>query len=172
MNWRLFCGISRLRRGGSRGSEVVWCSLVRGEWTALCPCHELLVSFASDTATTTTTTLHPFNGLFSRTTWYQQGRTSLDLNEARGDGVLGCSGISWTICNQSAPRCRQITTPTPHHSVILLVLMITRGHCNLTFGRALDLLKSNVLAWICCRILCSKILSTTFIACSNNLIPL
>jgi len=28
----------------------------------------------------------------------------------------GCSGISWTICKQSAPRCRQITTPTPHHS--------------------------------------------------------
>jgi len=36
--------------------------------------------------------LHPFNGLFSRTTWvsrYQKGKTSLDLNEARGDGVLG-----------------------------------------------------------------------------------
>jgi len=36
--------------------------------------------------------LHPFNGLFSRTTWvsrYQKGRTSLDLNEARDDGVLG-----------------------------------------------------------------------------------
>ena len=30
-----------------------------------------------------------------------------------GDG----SGISWTICKQSAPRCRQITTPTPHHSI-------------------------------------------------------
>jgi len=29
------------------------------------------------------------------------------------------SGISWTICKQSAPRCRQITTPTPHHSVFL-----------------------------------------------------
>jgi len=45
--------------------------------------------------------LHPFNGLFSRTTWisrYQKGKTSLDFNEARGDGVLGCSGISWTIC--------------------------------------------------------------------------
>ena len=25
------------------------------------------------------------------------------------------SGISWTICKQSAPRSRQITTPTPHH---------------------------------------------------------
>jgi len=33
--------------------------------------------------------LHPFNGLFSRTTWvsqYQKGETILDLNEARYDG--------------------------------------------------------------------------------------
>ena len=33
-----------------------------------------------------TTTLHPFNGLFSMTIWlsrYQKGKTSLDLNEAR-----------------------------------------------------------------------------------------
>jgi len=45
--------------------------------------------------------LHPFNGLFFRLTWvsrYQKDKTSLDLNEARNDGVLGCSGISWTIC--------------------------------------------------------------------------
>jgi len=36
--------------------------------------------------------LHPFNGLFSRTSWvswYQKGKTSLDFNEARDDGVLG-----------------------------------------------------------------------------------
>ena len=68
---------------------------------------------------TTYTTLHLFIGLFSRTTWvsgYQEGKTSLDLNNAR-DGVLRCSGISWTICKQSAPRSRQITTPTPHHSI-------------------------------------------------------
>ena len=61
-----------------------------------------------------------FNGLFSRTTWvsrYQKGKTSLHLNEARDDGVLGCSGISWTICKQSAPHSRQITTSTPHHSM-------------------------------------------------------
>jgi len=35
---------------------------------------------------------HPFNGLFSMTTWasrYQQGKTSLDVNEARDDGVWG-----------------------------------------------------------------------------------
>ena len=28
---------------------------------------------------------------------------------------FGINGISWTICKQSAPRSRQITTPTPHH---------------------------------------------------------
>jgi len=42
--------------------------------------------------TITTTTLHPFNGLFSRTTWasrYQKGKTSLDLNETRDNRVLG-----------------------------------------------------------------------------------
>ena len=64
---------------------------------------------------------YPFNGLFSGTTWvsrYQKG-TSQDINKARDDGVLGCSGISWTICKQSAPRSRQITTQTPHHSVFL-----------------------------------------------------
>jgi len=35
---------------------------------------------------------HPFNGLFSRTTGvsrYQKGRTSLELNEARDDRLLG-----------------------------------------------------------------------------------
>ena len=62
--------------------------------------------------------LHPFNSLFSRTTWvsrYQKGKTSLDLNEARDYRVSGCNGISWSICKQSAPCSIQITTPTPHH---------------------------------------------------------
>ena len=45
-----------------------------------------------------------------------EGKTSLDLNEARDDGVWGCSGISWTRRKQSAPRSRQTTTPIPHHS--------------------------------------------------------
>jgi len=64
--------------------------------------------------------LHQFNGLFSKTTWvspYQKGKSSLDLNEARDDGISGCSGISWTICKQSVPRSTQITTPAPHHSI-------------------------------------------------------
>jgi len=32
-------------------------------------------------------------------------------------GFWDGSGISWTICKQSAPRCTQITTPTRHHSI-------------------------------------------------------
>jgi len=64
--------------------------------------------------------LHPFNGLFSGTTWvsqYQKGKTSLNLNEARDVGCLGCSGISWTVCKQSAPHSRQITTSTAYRSI-------------------------------------------------------
>jgi len=39
-----------------------------------------------------TTKQHPFIGFFSWTTWaswYQKGKTSLDLNEARNDEALG-----------------------------------------------------------------------------------
>ena len=84
--------------------------------------------------------LHPFTGLVSRTwvSWYQKGKTSLDLNEARDDWVWGCSGISWTICKQSAPRSRQITTSTPHRSVFtdrMLFLLPNQQHQS-TEGRA------------------------------------
>jgi len=44
--------------------------------------------------------------------WYQKGKTNLDFTEETVSG----SGISWAIC-KSAPRSRQITMPTPHHSV-------------------------------------------------------
>jgi len=54
--------------------------------------------------------VQPLNGLFSRTTWVSRNwisKTSLDLNEARDDGVL------------AGPYANnlQITTPTPHHSI-------------------------------------------------------
>jgi len=65
----------------------------------------------------TTTLVHPFNSLLSRTTrisWYQKGKTSLDLNEARDDGVLGCNSISWTIMQTI---CTSFQTHRPHHSI-------------------------------------------------------
>ena len=81
--------------------------------------------------------LHPLNGLFSWTTWvrwYQKGNTSLDLIDH--DGVFGCSGISWTICKQSVPRSRQITTPTPHHSIFTgrMLFMTPNQQCQSTKG--------------------------------------
>jgi len=69
---------------------------------------------------TATALLHPFNGLFSRTTLvsrYQKVKTSLDLNEARDYGFWGYIGISWTVCKQSA-HCSVQTdnTPMPYQS--------------------------------------------------------
>jgi len=32
-------------------------------------------------------------------------------------GIWDVSDISWTICKQSAPRSRQITTPAPHRLI-------------------------------------------------------
>jgi len=58
---------------------------------------------------------HPFNSPLSETTQvsrYQKGKTRLDFTEARD------SEWQWHqlgMC-KSAPRSRQITTPTPHHS--------------------------------------------------------
>jgi len=69
--------------------------------------------------------VHPFNALFSRATWVRQypiGKTSLDLNEARDDGILRCSGISWTICKQSAFEAllsRHITTSAVNTSSLI-----------------------------------------------------
>jgi len=72
--------------------------------------------------------LHPFNGLFSRTTWvsqYQKGKTTLVLTDARDNWVWDGSGISWTICKQPASY---MTTPTPHHSTFTgqrMIILLT-----------------------------------------------
>jgi len=52
---------------------------------------------------------HLFNGLLSatiRVSWYQKGKTNLDLLEQE---IASGSGISWAIC-KSAPCPRRITT--------------------------------------------------------------
>ena len=64
----------------------------------------------------------------------ERGKTTLDLNEARDDG--DGSGISRTICKQSAPRSRQITTPTPHQSICtgLMLFLTPNQQCQSTEG--------------------------------------
>jgi len=54
--------------------------------------------------------IHPFNGLLSRTTWvsrYQKGKTSLDLNETRDDGVLGWQ---WHQLDHMQTTCTSLQT--------------------------------------------------------------
>ena len=50
-----------------------------------------------------------------------------------GDG----SGISWTTCKQSAPRSRQVTTPTPHLSIVTgrLLFLTPNQRCQSTEGK-------------------------------------
>ena len=53
---------------------------------------------------------HRFNGFFSRTTWvsrYQKGKTSLDLNEARDDGVWGWQ---WHQLDHMQTTCTSVQT--------------------------------------------------------------
>jgi len=60
---------------------------------------------------TTTTMLHPFNGLFSRTAWvsrHQKCKTSLDLIEARGD-VFGDAVASAGLYSNNLHRAPDIT---------------------------------------------------------------
>jgi len=43
--------------------------------------------------------------------------------------------VSWTICKQSAPRSRQITTPTPHHSIFTGRMLFLTPNQQSTEGR-------------------------------------
>jgi len=66
--------------------------------------------------TTTTKIVLWLFWILSRTTpvsWYQKGKTNLDLLEQE---TVSGSGISWAIY-KSAPHPRQITMPASHHSV-------------------------------------------------------
>jgi len=85
---------------------------------------------------TTLLILHPPNGLFSKTTWFQKGKTSLDLNEARDDWVLGWQWHQLDCVQESAPRSRQITTPTPHHSIFTdwTLFLMPKQQCQSTGG--------------------------------------
>ena len=75
----------------------------------------------------------------------EKGKTSLDLNKARDYGVWECSGISWTICKQSAPPSRQITTPTPRHSIFTcqMLFLVPNQQCQSTVGTVTQLLQNN-----------------------------
>jgi len=63
--------------------------------------------------------LLPFNGLFSRTTWVSRHKKRELFWILMKQEMIGGSDISRTICRSSAPCCRLITMPAPHHSYFL-----------------------------------------------------
>jgi len=75
---------------------------------------------------------HPFLAsytLFSRTTWVSQKEVM---------GFWYGFGISYTICKQSVPRSRQITTTTPHHSIFTgqMLFLTPNQQCQSTEGNS------------------------------------
>jgi len=89
--------------------------------------------------------LHPFNGLFSMTTWvsrHQKGLADLDLNETRDDGVLRCSGISWTICkletNRNSVSVTVFQPKPPKNMVSAWFRLRQKGTVELRFRPKLD----------------------------------
>ena len=61
---------------------------------------------------------HLFNGPFPGLPRWAGTRKVKPIWILLKQETVSGSGISWDIC-KSAPRSRQITTPTPHHSVFL-----------------------------------------------------
>jgi len=51
-------------------------------------------------------------------------------------GFWNSSGISWTICKQPALSTRQITTPTPQHSIFTgwMLFLMPNQQCQGTEG--------------------------------------
>jgi len=84
-----------------------------------------------------------FNGVFSRTPWSlgkpvpsTRKAKPVWIYEARDDEVSVCSGISWTICKQSACPSRQITTPTHQLSIFTsrMLFLTPSQQCESTEG--------------------------------------
>ena len=78
------------------------------------------------------TTLHPFDDIFSRTTRvsrYQKAKTSLDLNEARDDGVCGQQlhqlDNMQTICTSLQTDNHASTPPHTHTQLFNGLLSVT-----------------------------------------------
>jgi len=57
-------------------------------------------------------------------------------------GFWDGNGISWTMCKQSAPRSRQITAPTPHHSIFTgrMLFLTPNEQCRSSEGSLLHCL--------------------------------
>jgi len=80
--------------------------------------------------------LHPFNGLFSRTTWvnrYHKGKISLDLTESRDDGVLGWQWHQLdhmqTICTSLQIDNHTNTSSLNIYRTMLCIVVLAMGLC-------------------------------------------
>jgi len=78
---------------------------------------------------------HPFNGLFSRTTWVSQHQKGEQFWILMTQEMTGWH-ISWTICKSFIPHSKQITVPAPHHSFFTgrMLFLTPNWQCQSTEG--------------------------------------
>ena len=116
-------------------SEVQTC--IRPSW---CHCHSLSL------ASVKFRLVLPF--------WYWLRKGLLNVCVCGG-------GIRWTICKQSAPHSRQITTPTPHHSIFTgqVLFLAPKQQCQSTEGSTecwvainSHMLSSDASCWPCAQL--------------------
>jgi len=83
---------------------------------------------------------------FSTTTWKAGTRKIKPICISIKQKMMGCCGISWTVCKSFAPHSIQITTPAPYHSIFYrpdalpdaqptVLIHIWAFHTHNSFGR-------------------------------------
>ena len=82
------------------------------------------------------TTLHLFNGLFSRTTWVTHHQKGKPFWVFMKQEMMGRQWHQLDHMQSFAPRSRQITTPVPHHSVFTgrMLFLSPNQQCQSTEG--------------------------------------
>jgi len=96
-----------------RRLTVIICIVHPRGCTAGCMNSSCFIQQVAELAVTHT---HPFNGPFLGLPKRASARKVKPISILLKQDTASGSGISWAIC-KSAPRSRQITMPTPHHSV-------------------------------------------------------
>jgi len=91
-----------------RSTCVSWHHCLRTR--TFCPSEGLLPL----STTTTSVQLSLFQDNLGKPAPERQNQSGFKWGERWCHFGDACSDISWTICKQSAPPCRQITMPTPH----------------------------------------------------------
>ena len=118
----------------------------------------------------THTHTHSFNGPFPGLPRWAGTRKVKPIWILLKQQTVSGSGISWAIC-KSAPCLRQITTPTPHHSVFYRFLPPNQQRQSTEGTKSLTKHKFKELLTFVCTPLCTTVVHNTARSSFGNIPP-